>query len=125
MLSAVILFTSLSKLRTSELGLFWCQPGLHTSVLEYEPGSVDAMGVTISHVLLKMILPFEHLVLVTAGANTASVSTVCVLYTVPQKGIPSCVRLATPVFLTSPSFMQRALGVPVETLEVLKLEPTL
>jgi len=125
MLSAVILFTSLSKLRTSGLDLLWCQFSLHTSVLEYEPGSIDAMRVTISHVLFEMILPFENLVLVTARANIASVHTVCVLYTVPQKGIPSCIRLATPIFLTSPSFVRRALGVSVETSKILKLEPTL
>jgi hypothetical protein len=80
---------------------------------------------TIPHVLLEMVLPLKHLVLLTARADIAGMNTVRVLCAMPQISVPSHVRLAATGFLTPPSFVLRALGVPVETLEVLKLEPTL
>lgn len=80
---------------------------------------------TIAHVLLEVVLSFEHLELAVICADIAGVTTVRVLCTMPQKGVTSHVSLAAPEFLTSPSFVLRAHGVLVEALEVLKVEPTL
>lgn len=93
---------------------------MSTSLLD----AIDTPGVTIAHMLLQVILPLEHLVLVTARADIAGMDTVHVVCAMPQKGVPSRVRLAAPDFLTPPSLVKRSFGVLIKTLEVLKLEPT-
>lgn len=89
------------------------------------PLAFGAMRMTIAHMLLEVVLSFEHLMLVVICADIAGVTTVRVCCTMPQKGVTSRVSLAAPEFLTSPSFVLRAHGVPVETLEVVKVASTL
>jgi hypothetical protein len=121
----MLLFTSLSKLSTSTLDLPFCQLRLCVSMQGHLPSAIDTTGVTIPHMFLQMILPLKHLVLFTPRADIAGVNTVRVLYAMPQISVTARVRLAASDFLTPPSLVLRTLGVPVETLEVLKLEPTL
>ena len=109
----------------SGLDLMPRQFNLRALIREHLLDAIDIAGVTIAHMFLQMIFPLEHLVLVTARTDTASMNTVHVLCAMPQKGVPSRVRFAAPNFLTPPSFVKRSFGVSVETLEVLELEPTL
>lgn len=121
----MLLSTSLSKLRISELDLPFRQFTPYMLVQGHVPYAVDAARMAVSHVLLEMVSPLEHLVLLVPRADIACVNTVRMLYAMPEESVAPRVRLATPDFLTSPCFVQRALGVPVESLKVLELEPTL
>ena len=107
------------------MDLLFRQLTLCLSMQGHLPPGINATRMTISHMFLEVILALEHLVLLIPRANTAGVNTVRMLCTMPQIGVTSRVRLAATDFLTPPSFVLRALGVPVETLEVLEFKPTL
>jgi hypothetical protein len=121
-LSAVMLFTRLWKLSTSEFDLVACQSSLRTFASRFLPAAIDASRVTITQVLLEMVFSLEHLVFVLLETSVACMRTVGMLCAMPQIGVPPRICLATPDLVASPGFVQRALAVFVQTLQVLEFE---